>query len=279
MTVISFWGLQHGLGVTSSTAAVAAHIGLEYQVRTLVSQPQWADNTLQRMFQKTIQVQNPHGSQMSGGLDALERAVRAGRIVRDSVKNNSLIVVPDRLDILRGSNKNERHQFESASDEINLVYQKANEYYDMVLLDLHSGGNIPLVHEALNQSDLNVVCITQNMDLLERFFTKRQSMPQAIQDKPFVLLMTQYDNESKYKIKNICNKFRYRGRVFAIPYNTSFRDHVNDGDVQGFFRKNQELFSPHPNHFFVKEVSNFAHFLLNEAGINTSIKQISGKGA
>lgn len=108
MAIISFWGIQHGLGVTSSTAATAALIGMEYQVRALVSQPQWSDNTLQRIFQKTIQHQNPQGFQTSGGLDALERAVRSGRFERESVKNNSLILVPDRLDILKGTTKADR---------------------------------------------------------------------------------------------------------------------------------------------------------------------------
>ncbi|KGP78666.1 MULTISPECIES: hypothetical protein [Paenibacillus] len=279
MTIISFWGIQHGLGVTSSTAAVAALIGMEYQVRTLVSQPQWADNTLQRIFQKTVQSQNPQGFQTSGGLDALERAVRAGKIDRDAVKNNSLILVPDRLDILKGTNKSDRIQFDDASEVINLIYKKATEYYDLVLLDLHSGGNSPVIQDALNQSDLNVVCLSQNINVLERFFLQRESMPRAIKEKPFILLISQYDEDSKFKIRNICNKFRYKGPVFSLPYNTSFKDHSNDGDLQGFFRRNQQLAMFHPNRFFIEEARKLAIHILNAAGVNTSIKQISGKGA
>ncbi|MFS0874014.1 hypothetical protein [Paenibacillus xylanilyticus] len=279
MAIISFWGIQDGLGVTSSTAATAALIGMEYQVRALVSQPQWSDNTLQRIFQKTIQHQNPQGFQTSGGLDALERAVRSGRFERESVKNNSLILVPDRLDILKGTTKADRGQFDEASEVINLIYQKATEYYDLVLLDLHSGRNSPVVLEALNQSDLIVVCLSQNINVLERFFLQREQQPEAFQNKSFVILLSQYDEDSKFKVKNICNKYRYKGPVFTMPYNTSFKDHSNDGEIQSFFRRNQQLTKFHPNRFFVEESRKLVLHILNESGINTQVKQISGKGA
>lgn len=279
MTIISFWGIQHGLGVTSSTAAVATQIGMEYQVRTLVSQPQWADHTLQRIFQKTIQSQNPQGFRMSGGLDALERTIRSGKFEREYVKNNSLILVPDRLDILQGTTKGDRGQFDDASDVINLIYQKATEYYDLVLLDLHSGKNSPVILDALNQSDLIVVCLSQNINVLERFFLQREQQPEAVQNKPFVILLSQYDEDSKFKVKNICNKYRYKGPVFTMPYNTSFKDHSNDGDIQSFFRRNQQLTKFHPNRYFIDESRKLAVHILNESGINAQVKQISSRGA
>ena len=62
MAQIAFWGYQHGLGVTSNTATIAALIGLEYQIRTLCSQPQWSDATLERAFRRALQQSNPEFS-------------------------------------------------------------------------------------------------------------------------------------------------------------------------------------------------------------------------
>ncbi|WP_103110897.1 hypothetical protein [Brevibacillus reuszeri] len=281
MGIVSFWGLQHGYGVTSSAAAVASLIGMEYQIRTLVSQPQFSDSTMERIFSKAIKSQNPEFFSITGsGLDALERAVRSGKMERDSVKNNALIVEPDRLDILKGTDKTDKIQFEDSNEIINIAYKKATEYYDTVILDLHSGTNSSVIHGLLEISDLIVVCVNQNINILERFFLNRENLPPALKKKPYVLLISQYDKDSKYKVKNICNKFRYKGPVFTVPYNTSFKDHINDGDISRFFKKNQEMKQLHPNRYFIEEVRKLSKHILTEVGVNTQVKQIqSGRGA
>ncbi|ANS75352.1 hypothetical protein AWM70_12645 [Paenibacillus yonginensis] len=54
MGKVTFWGIQHGLGVTSLAAAVAAFMGTGYAIRTLVTQPQWSDFTLEKSFGRSI---------------------------------------------------------------------------------------------------------------------------------------------------------------------------------------------------------------------------------
>lgn len=282
MGIVSFWGLQHGIGVTSTTAAVATLIGMEYQIRTLVSQPQWSDITLERTFRRVIKSPNPEIFNFSSnGLDALERAVRSGKLERDSVKNNAIMIEPDRLDLLKGTDKTDKIQFENSNEVIKAIYQKANEYYEAVILDLNSGSSSGITSVGLDSADLIVVCLNQNINVLERFFLQRQNLPEALQQKPFVVLISQYDEDSKYKVKNICNNYRYKGPIFTVPYNTSFKDHLNDGDIKNYFKKNQHLNKHHPNHFFMEEVRKLSQYILTEIGVNTQIKQInySGRGA
>lgn len=91
----------------------------------------------------------------------------------------------------------------------------------------------------LQSSDLIVVCVNQNINVLEKYFESKDSWPAELHTKPHVLLVGQYDVESKYKIKNIANKYRYKAPILTVPYNTNFKDHYNDGDVKGFFTKNR----------------------------------------
>ncbi|MCT1402905.1 hypothetical protein M4D81_28315 [Paenibacillus sp. p3-SID867] len=275
MGQIAFWGYQHGLGVTSNTAAIAALIGLEYQIRTLCAQPQWSDATLERAFRRALHQSNPEFFDFTGtGIDSLERAVRAGKLQNDSVKNNSLFIERDRLDFLKNSGKLNREQFEASTDVLNIIYESARAYYDVLLLDLHSGSNSNVGQSMLQDSDLIVVCVNQNINVLEKYFESKDSWPAELHTKPHVLLVGQYDIESKYKIKNIANKYRYKAPILTVPYNTNFKDHYNDGDVKGFFTKNRFIAKNHENFHFIQEVRRAAEFILTEVGINTKIKNI-----
>lgn len=275
MGQIAFWGIQHGLGVTSNTAAVASILGLEYQIKTLVSQPQWSDHTLEHAFKNSITKYNREFVGLTGsGLDNLERVVRSNKLERDSIKNNSLLVEPDRLDFLKGSEKISRDEFEEAYQIYENIYKRSNDYYQAVLLDVHSGLNSKVSEALLSQSDLIVVCINQNISILEKYFTERAYWPQYLQEKPHILLIGQYDSNSKYKVRNITNKYRYKGKVFTLPYNTEFRDYFNDGDIKGFFSKYRAGSKYDPNFAFIEEVRKLSRTILDEIGVNTQIKHI-----
>ncbi|OAB38440.1 hypothetical protein [Paenibacillus glacialis] len=276
MGQVSFWGMQHGLGVTSSTAAIAALIGMEYQIRTLISQPQWSDRTLERSFHKAINQYNRHSEHDSGsGLDALERVIKSNKMERDTVKNYTLMLERERLDLLRGTDKKEKFQFENSNEVIEVIYQRASQYYDAILLDVHSGNNSVIIDNTLGKSDLIVVCVNQNITLLEKYFDEnKESWNMALNEVPHVLLINQYDPNSKYKVRNIMKKYNYKGKIITIPYNTEFKDHINDGDVKGYFSKNRNVTKHHDNYYFIKEVRRAAEMILTEIGVNTHIKSI-----
>lgn len=275
MGQITFWGPQHGLGVTSNTAAIAAVCALEYQIRTLTSQPQWGDSSLEYAFAKSIQKYNREFMSITGsGLDSLERVVRSNKLERDSVKNNALLIEPDRLDYLQGSMKLTKQQFEEASEIFRLIYRKAKEYYDVVLLDLHSGSNSPVIQTLASESDLIVVCLNQNIAVLDKYFKDKSAWPAFLHGKEHVVLLGQYDPNSKYKVKNIANKYNYKGKILTIPYNTEFKDYYNDGDVKGFFSKNRFVTKRDENYLFIDEVRNASKYILNEMGVNTQLKHV-----
>ncbi|GAB1159670.1 hypothetical protein YWY31_56950 [Paenibacillus illinoisensis] len=275
MSKIALWGMQHGLGVTSATAALAAFIGLEYDVRTLVSQPQRTDGDIERFFNRTINQYNRQFFAIGGmGLDSLERVAKSSKLERDSVKNYTLMVERNRLDLLWGSERLNRPQ-QGSIEAVNMVFRMAAEYYGISLLDARSGQDNDVSNSLINDADLVVICVNQNVSVLEKYFdNQRKYWPEVLEQKQHLLLMTQYDPLSKYKIKNIANKYRFKSPILTIPYNTSFRDHLNDGDIKSFFSKNQYISSNHENYFFIQEVSRAAKTILHEIGINTKLKRI-----
>lgn len=275
MGKIALWGMQHGLGVTSATAALAAFIGLEYDVRTLVSQPQRTDGDMERFFNKTINQYNRQFFAIGGlGLDSLERVAKSSKLERNSVKNYTLMVERNRLDLLWGSERLNRPQ-EGSIEAVNMVFRMAAEYYGISLLDARSGQDNEVSNSLIRDADLVVICVNQNISVLEKYFdNQRKHWPEVLEEKPHLLLMTQYDPMSKYKIKNIANKYKLKAPILTIPYNTSFKDHLNDGDIKGFFARNRFVGSSHENHYFIQEVGRAAKTILHEIGINTKLKRI-----
>ncbi|GGH71630.1 hypothetical protein [Saccharibacillus endophyticus] len=72
-------------------AAIASIIGSEYRIRTLVSQPQGEENTLERGFSRSINTYSRDPATDAGtGLDALVRLARIVKLERETVKNNAL---------------------------------------------------------------------------------------------------------------------------------------------------------------------------------------------
>lgn len=275
MGKIALWGMQHGLGVTSATAALAAFIGLEYDVRTLVSQPQRTDGDMERFFNKTINQYNRQFFAIGGlGLDSLERVAKSSKLERNSVKNYTLMVERNRLDLLWGSERLNRPQ-QGSIEAVNMVFRMAAEYYGISLLDARSGQDNEVSNSLIRDADLVVICVNQNISVLEKYFdNQRNHWPEVLEEKPHLLLMTQYDPMSKYKIKNIANKYKLKAPILTIPYNTSFKDHLNDGDIKGFFARNRFVGSSHENHYFIQEVGRAAKTILHEIGINTKLKRI-----
>ena len=280
MGQIAFWSIGHGTGVTSSVAAIASIIGSEYRIRTLVSQPQGEECTLERGFSRSINTYSRDLATDAGtGLDALVRLARSGKLERETVKNNALLIERDRLDLLSGSERMNRLQFENAGGLIGNIYANARNYYDCILLDIRSGTDSPAAARALAEADLIVVCLTQNADMLERYFN-RNGWPEELHGKKQLLLFSGYDPRSKYKAANILRKYGRREPALTVPYSSDFRDAINDGDIKGFMARSRSVDRRHDNYPFMLEVRRTAEKLLEEIGINTRLKHVdAAKGA
>lgn len=267
MAKVSFWGVQHGLGTTSNTSAIAAWLGFEYQMRVLLSQPQMADTTLEQCFFKAINPYNRQIHEFSGtGVDALERAVRSNKLERDTIKNHALIL-DQGFDLLEGTKRLDKLQFENSNDALNIIFDTAQQYYEMVLLDVHSGLGSKLALETIETSDLVVVCLNQNINILDKYF-KQQLKPESLSHIPHLVLLGQYDEESKYKLRNIAGKYKFKGKLLALPYNTGYRDAMNDGDLKNFFIKHRHIQKGHPHFKFFSQVQKICNVILEEVGLN-----------
>lgn len=268
MSQISFWGSVHGqVGSTSNVVAAATMIGFEYATRIMVGQTQWSRSTLESVFTESSTILNRAMHYADIGIDALERLARSKRLIPEIVADYTIPIIQNRLDLLTGTSKPTEPLYENMRDVLPDIFSCADQCYDAILLDIHSGHKNTITESLLETSDLIVVNLSQNMTVLERFFSK-QDWPEALNSKPFMVVIGQYDPKSKYSATNIARRFDYKDPIYTIPYCTDYKDACNDRSVLEFFMRNRNVSKRHENYFFIQEIRRFIQALLSKAGID-----------
>jgi hypothetical protein len=269
MGQVAFWGTAHGqVATTANVIASATIIGLEYSLRTLVAHTHWSRSTLEAAFLKHTSYREESLVDFSDtGIDALERLARSGRLTPEIIQDYTKPILKDRLDLLSGTTKPDEEMFSSIHEVIPGIFATANKFYNLSLIDVNSGSKNTLTNTVLRSSDLVVVNLNQNISLLERFFSK-EDWPDVLDEKPFLIVLGQYDPESKYTATNIARRFRYKGPIYTVPYCTAFMDACNDRNVLDFFLRNRYVTKGHENYAFIQEVRKLGKAILEHLKID-----------
>ena len=130
----------------------------------------------------------------------------------------------------------------------------ANQYYDIVLVDLDDNIENEIQKTIMHQSDIVVVNIGQRLRDIERFSELKQEIP-MLQTKKAILMIGKYDKFSKYNAKNITRYLGEKNKIQTIPYNTLFFEASEEAGVPDLFLKfRKSLDSEDRNAFFIEEV-------------------------
>jgi MinD-like ATPase involved in chromosome partitioning or flagellar assembly len=275
MGQVAFWGPVHGqVGVTTNLIAISTLIGLEYMTKTLISHTHLEMSPLESIFSK----EKPNGENSTydydaRGIDALERLARSKRLTPDLVKDHATIILQDRLDLLLGTTKRHEELFANLTDVVPSILAAAKQYYNMSLIDVNSGTKNNLTKTVLDTSDLVVVNLNQNVNVLEKFFNDK---PAFLNGKDYIIVLGQYDKNSKYTVSNIKRGYKCSTPIFTIPHCSGFMDACNDRTVVEFFLKNKNIGSSHDNFFFLSEVRRMAKSVLEASGVNTKLYSEQG---
>ena len=272
MGQVAFWSNRHGqTGNSSNLIAVATLIGMEYLTKTLVSHTHWSMSSLESAF---LNEKDMNSSEFSSlGIDALERLARSNRLVPKIVKDYTDTVLRDRLELLRGTVKPNEEMFSMIHEVIGTIFDAAKNYYNLTLIDVNSGVRNKLTHSVLTTSDVVVVNLNQNKELLDEFFTNE---PEFLKEKKVVIVLGQYDRYSKYSVANIKRMYKTKAPIYTVPHCTGFMDALNDKSVIQFFFRNKNVGMNHENYYFLNEVRKLAKGIFEAAGVDTKIYSEQG---
>ncbi|AOZ91108.1 hypothetical protein [Paenibacillus crassostreae] len=270
MGQVAFWSNWHGqTGNSANMIAVSMLIGTEYLARTIMSHTHWEMSTLESTLIKERRLN--HGFEleyMNHGIDALERLAKVNRLEPSKVKDYCVPILRDRLDLIVGTSKPSEEMYVAVNGVIGSILNAAKSYYDLSFIDVHSGTRNVLTNSVLTSSDLIVVNLNQNINVLNDFFNNSQGF---LMEKKYIIVIGQYDANSKYTVSNIKRIYKCDIPIYTVPHLSGFMDACNDKSVVEFFLKNQNVRNNHENNIFMTEVRKLAKGIMNAIGIDTRI--------
>lgn len=261
MSVVTFWNSgKEQTGKTLSIAAISTYMAIEHNYRILVVSTGKEDKTLDRCFWEEKKVKKNLGLfgpntriSMEEGISGLIKIMRSNKLEPENITNYTKIVFKDRLEILQ-TYKGSQEDYKDLSKMYPEIINLANNYYDIVLVDLDAEVDEITTKQILEASNLVVVNLSQRLASINNFIEIRDKQP-MFATKKALLLIGRYDKFSKYTIKNISRYMNEKNKVSTIPYNTLFFEASEEAKVPDLFLRLRKIVDEEDrNGFFIAEV-------------------------
>ena len=261
MSIVTFWNTKkEQTGKTLSIAAIATYMAIEHNYRILVVSTGYKDKTLDTCFWEEKKVKKNLGLfgpntrvAMEEGISGLIKIMRSNKLAPENVTNYTKIVFKDRLEILQ-TYKGSKEEYKEVTKMYPEIINLANNYYDLVLVDLDEEMGEEEVNQILNASNLVIVNLSQRLSSINNFIETKEKTP-LFATKKTLLLIGIYDKFSKYTIKNITRYMNEKNKVSTIPYNTLFFEAAEEAKVPDLFLRLRKVVGEDDrNGFFIAEV-------------------------
>ena len=267
MPIVSFWNPVENAQTsnTSSIVAVASMLLWKSKYKTLITQTHYSDLTMESAFFNMDKLGNKGSLDIADtGVDALDRLLRSNKLTPESISNYTKIIYRGEiLELLYGTFKNDLDSYSRILETFPLIIDYANQFYDIVLVDLNKGTSNQEINKILQKSDLIVLTMSQSMLVLKKSFAAMDTL-KVLQEKPIIPVIGKYDRFSKFADRNIARAFNYKKKMYTIPYNTQFFDACNDGSLAKFMLENRKADPAlDRNGFFIGETEKLVDAILN----------------
>ena len=260
MSIVTFWSNgREQTGKTLSIAAISTYMAIEHNYRILIISTGYKNETLNHCFWEEKKIKRNLGLfgpntnvAMQEGVSGLARIMNSNKISAESITNYTKIVFKDRLEVLQ-SFTGERVEYNELKSIYPDIINLANNYYDLVFVDMDTELETEISDIILKNSNLVVANISQRLDSINKFMELREEMP-ILKSKKSLILIGRHDKFSKYTVKNISRYMGERNKVSTIPYNTLFFEACEEAKVPDLFLRLRRTSEDDRNGFFLSEV-------------------------
>lgn len=261
MSIVTFYNSSvEQTGKTMSIAAIATYMAIEHNYRILIISTTNKDDPLKRCFwgekkkKKNLGIFGPNTTlEIETGVEGLIRVIRSNKITPDIITNYTKVVFKDRFEILLGCEIPP-----SDGTVIETMYpsivKAANQYYDLVFVDLDENVDEETRKTIIHDSDIIVINMSQRLKSINKFKEQKEKN-QLLASQKAVVMIGRYDKYSKYNSKNISRYLGEKNQVLTIPYNTLFFEAAEEAGVpELFLRFRKRLDADDRNAFFIEEI-------------------------
>lgn len=267
--------IKKQIGQTLSAVAIATKMAIERNLKILLVSTSVNDATVRRCFWKENKTKNklvsePGSLEVENGIEGLMRLITSNKIEPSIITDYSHPILKGRFEVLFGYSALSDNVTGKNIEIYNEIYQNyckvlqvANQYYDIVLVDLDGRLNMEMKKQILEISDLNIYVTTQKLSDIENYINLKNKDKNLNSLKNSVLI-AKYDNDSKYNKKNLGKYLEEKGELLVIPYNTLYFEASEEANVMDLFLKLSNIKdNTDKNYFFMKEVQKVVEFIIN----------------
>lgn len=241
MAIISFWsGDKKASGQTLSMAAIATQMCIERNMRTLMIDGTFDDDTLERCFwnvQKTnksiVRQLNAGKIDLASGAEGLVSAVASNKTSPEIISNYTKIIFKNRLDVLPGLKTKILEEHEKSLMLYKDLLSAANKYYDLVFIDLSKTLKRETTKAILDASSVIMYTMPPNLKKIDYYIKLKAEHP-MMKKGNVIPVLTMSDSESKYNVKN-AQKYIGEKTLVTVPYNTLFMEAASEAGVANMF--------------------------------------------
>ncbi len=261
MSIVTFYNSSvEQTGKTMSIAAISTYMAIEHNYRILVISTTNRADPLKECFweqkkkKKNLGIFGPNASlEVENGVEGLARMIRSNKIAPDMITNYAKVVFKDRFEILLGC-ENPPSDGTIIEKLYPSIIKSANQYYDLVFVDLDENVDEETKKTIIHDSDIVVINLSQRLRSINKFL-ELKTQNQILASQKSVILIGRYDKFSKYNSKNISRYLGEKNQVLTIPYNTLFFEATEEAGVPDLFLKFRKNLDPEDrNAFFIEEI-------------------------
>lgn len=241
MAIITFWSEDRkASGQTLAMAAIATQMCIERNMRTLMVNATFNDDSLERCFWSIKQNRalarslNLGKVDIASGAEGLVSAIASNKASPEIISNYTKIVFKNRLDVLPGLKTKIFEDHEKSLMLYKDLLNAANKYYDLVFVDLSKTLSRETTKSILQNSAVVMYTMSPNLRQIDNFINFKSQSP-LYKKGNMIPLLTISDDSSKYNVKNTSRYIGERNTIPTVPYNTLLIENASEAGVANMF--------------------------------------------
>ncbi len=277
MSIVTFWNdNREQSGRTLTSVAIATRMAIECNFKILLISTSFQDPTMRNCFwgnevQRNLKL---FGGKMNNiavenGIEGLTKLITANKITPSTITDYTKVIYKGRLEVLNGFSGVKENTIETNYDEYKKIencyielIKMANQYYDMVLVDLDKALEQEVKDEILKISNLNIVVLSQRKESLDRY-NELLNKNKEVNGPKTIPVLGRYMNKSKYNIKNVTKYLGGKREINVIPFNMLFFESAEEAGVPDLFLRLKNVKDKSDeNYIFMQEVLNLMNKII-----------------
>ena len=269
MSIVTFWNDdREQTGKTLTSVAVATRMAIECNYKILLISTSFQDSTMKNCFwgeesQRNLKLfgMKAHNIAVENGIEGLLKLITSNKLTPTSITDYTKVIFKGRLEVLSGLSGVKDKSFGTNYEEYKNIEKNyielirmANQYYDMVIVDLEKMMSPETRNEILRISNLNVMVFSQKRASVDKYRELRDANKEVMGIKT-IPVVGKYTNHSKYNVKNLTRYLDEKKEISIVPFNLLYFEAAEEAGVTDLFLRLKNIKDKtDENYIFMNEV-------------------------